>query len=91
MGQRHAVWVQVQLVRVHYAGRNQFLPQMRGGYDRRQRRVNGKYMRRMELRWVERDYNRLERMRERKEIKEKKKMLRETAESIRGKEVKSNG
>lgn len=52
--------------------------------------MNGKYMRRMELRWVERDYNRLERMRERKEIKEKKKMLRETAESIRGKEKISN-
>lgn len=47
-------------------------------------------MRRMELRWVERDYNRLERMRERKEIKEKKKMLRETTESIRGKEEISN-
>lgn len=52
--------------------------------------MNGKYMRRMELRWVERDYNRLERMRERKEIKEKKKMFRETAESIRGKEEISN-
>lgn len=52
--------------------------------------MNGKYMRRMELRWVERDYNRLERMRERKEIKEKKKMLRETAEGLRGKEEISN-
>lgn len=52
--------------------------------------MNGKYMRRLEQRWAERDYDRLERMRESKEIKEKKKMLRETAEGIRAKEETSN-
>lgn len=41
-------------------------------------------VRELELRWVKRDYDRIERMRERKEIKEKKKMLRETAESKTG-------
>lgn len=52
--------------------------------------MNGKYMRRLEQRWVERDHDRLERMRERKEIKEKKKMLRETSESIGAKEEMYN-
>ena len=47
-------------------------------------------VRELGLRWVKRDYDRLERMRERKEIKEKKKMLRETAGSIRAKEETYN-
>ena len=47
-------------------------------------------MRRMELRWVERDQDRLDRMRERKEIKEKKKMLREAISNTNDKEVNSD-
>lgn len=43
--------------------------------------VSGKYMRRIETRWVEKDYDRIERMREHKEIKKKKKMLADSAEA----------